>query len=156
MKTIDITTVLSPDLKSRSTVADLLLYVLNSNEQEIQIDFSRVLFATRSFMDEYYNTFVNDHGKLNGIKVESINLPEDIQYMLNVVSQTQTGKKLYEEPANTTTHRQIHERTDNRRRGAAHSALLPLCYRRARLAEALPRHVRLLRRWHAIRRFVRV
>ena len=95
MKTIDITTVLSPDLKSRSTVADLLLYVLNSNEQEIQIDFSRVLFATRSFMDEYYNTFVNDHGFVNGIKVESINLPECIQYMLNLVSQTQTGNKLY-------------------------------------------------------------
>ena len=63
MKTIDITTVLSPDLKSRSTVADLLLYVLNSNEQEIQIDFAKVLFATRSFMDEYYNTFVRDKHK---------------------------------------------------------------------------------------------
>ena len=114
MKTIDITTVLSPDLKSRSTVADLQLYVLHSNEQEIQNDFSRVLFATRSFLVEYYNTFVNDHGKLNEIKVESINLPEDIQYMLNVVSQTQTGKKLYEEPANTTTHRfqTVKEMTD--------------------------------------------
>lgn len=85
MKIIDITTVLSQDLKSRSTVADLLLYVQNTHEQEVQIDFSKVLFATRSFIDEYYNTFIEDHGKLNGIKVESINLPEDIQYMLNVV-----------------------------------------------------------------------
>ena len=113
-KIIDITTVLSQDLKSRSTVADLLLYVQNTHEQEVQIDFSKVLFATRSFIDEYYNTFIEDHGKLNGIKVESINLPEDIQYILNVVSQTQTGKKIYEEPANTSTHRfnTVKEMTD--------------------------------------------
>ena len=93
MKTIDITTVLSPDLKSRSTVADLLLYVLNSNEQEIQIDFAKVLFATRSFMDEYYNTFVNDHGKLNGIKVESINLPEG--HLLHFPHENVTGTRKF-------------------------------------------------------------
>lgn len=104
MKTIDITNVLSQDLKSRSTVEDLLLYVQNTHEQEVEIDFSKVLFATRSFMDEYYNTFINDHGKLNGIRVKTVNLPEDIQFMLNAVSQTQTGKKLYKEPDNTTTH----------------------------------------------------
>ena len=105
MKIIDITSVLSNDLKSRIAVEDLLLYVKNTHEAEVSIDFSKVLFATRSFMDEYYNTFVNDHGKLNGIKVESINLPDDVLYMLNVVSKTQTGKKMYEEPVNTSTHR---------------------------------------------------
>ena len=104
MTTIDITKVLSQDLKSRSTVGDLLLYVQNSNAKDVQIDFSKVQFATRSFMDEYYNTFINDRGKLNGIKVDTVNMPDDLQYMLNVVSRTQTGKKIYEEQGNTHTH----------------------------------------------------
>ena len=101
MTTIDIALLLSPDLKSRTAVSDLLMYVKSLREDHVQIDFSKVQFATRSFMDEYYNTFVNDHGKLEGIKVESVNLSDDIKYMLNVVSQTQTGKKIYEDPANT-------------------------------------------------------
>ena len=105
MATIDITSLLSPDLKSRTAVSDLLLYVKSLRDENVQIDFAKVQFATRSFMDEYYNTFVNDHGKLEGIKVESINLPDDIKYMLNVVSQTQTGKKIYEDPENTVVRR---------------------------------------------------
>ena len=105
MATIDITSLLSPDLKSRTAVSDLLLYVKSLRDENVQIDFSKVQFATRSFMDEYYNTFVNDRGKLDGIKVESVNLPDDIKYMLNVVSQTQTGKKIYEDPENTVVRR---------------------------------------------------
>ena len=105
MVTIDITSLLSPDLKSRTAVSDLLLYVKSLRDENVQIDFSKVQFATRSFMDEYYNTFVNDRGKLDGIKVESVNLPDDIKYMLNVVSQTQTGKKIYEDPENTVVRR---------------------------------------------------
>lgn len=101
MNTIDITSILSENLKSRSLVSDLLLYIKNSNYGEVTIDFSKVKFATRSFMDEFYNTFVNDRGKLAGIKVAFANMPSDIQYMLNVVSRTQTGKKMYEEPENT-------------------------------------------------------
>lgn len=104
MITIDITKVLSQDLKSRSTVGDLMLYVQNCDERDINIDFSCVKFATRSFMDEYYNTFINDRGKLNDITVNTINMPDDLQYMLNVVSRSQTGKKIYDEPENTHTH----------------------------------------------------
>ena len=105
MKSIGIASLLSPDLKSRTAVSDLLMYVKSMRDNDVRIDFANVQFATRSFMDEYYNTFVDDHGQLGDIRVESVNLPDDIKYMLNVVSQTQTGKKIYADPANTTIHK---------------------------------------------------
>lgn len=101
MKKIDITSILSEYLKSRSLVGDLLLYIKNSNYDEVTIDFAKVKFATRSFMDEFYNTFVNDRGKLGGIKVSLANMPSDIQYMLDVVSRTQTGRRNFEVPDST-------------------------------------------------------
>ncbi len=57
MTTIDITRILSQDLKSRSRANDLLLFIKNSNESEVTIDFRNVMFATRSFIDEFYNLF---------------------------------------------------------------------------------------------------
>ena len=55
MKTIlDITTILSQDLKSRFAVNDLFLYIKNAGSESIVIDFANVKFATRSFVDEYH------------------------------------------------------------------------------------------------------
>ena len=92
MITIDITRLLSQDLKSRSRAQDLLLYVQNCDEQEIVIDFQNVKFATRSFIDEFYNLFIKETSNLP-FKVEIDNVPEDIQIMLNSVSNTQTRAK---------------------------------------------------------------
>ncbi|MBO5941848.1 MAG: hypothetical protein J6Q63_01010 [Bacteroidales bacterium] len=92
MITIDITSILSPDLKSRSRANDLMLFIKNSNESEVVIDFSKVMFATRSFIDEFYNLFLKDASSLP-FKVEITNVPEDIQAMITSVSKTQTKVK---------------------------------------------------------------
>lgn len=83
---------MSPDLKSRSRANDLMLFVKNTNETEIIIDFSKVMFATRCFIDEFYNLFLKDSSLLP-FKVEITNVPEDIQAIITSVSKTQTKVK---------------------------------------------------------------
>ncbi len=92
MKTIDITKVLSRDLKSRYSANDLRLFIENCNEPEVIIDFANVEFATRSFIDEFYNIFLKDASSLP-FKVEITNVPEDIQAIITSVSKTQTKVK---------------------------------------------------------------
>lgn len=93
MKTIDITQILSPDLKSRARVHDLDLFIRNSGEEDVVLDFSNVQFATRSFIDEFYNLFLKNS---NGLPyhVQITNVPEDINTILETVSHTQTGVKV--------------------------------------------------------------
>lgn len=98
---IDITDILSPDLKSRSTVSDLKAYIENLNADIIKIDFANVLFATRSFIDEYYNLFISNNSGFNSKEVKTINIPEDIQHIFNAVSQTQFGEKKDSTPRGT-------------------------------------------------------
>lgn len=88
MKTIDIAQILSPDLKSRMRAQDLRLYIQNSGVDAVKLDFSHVKFATRSFMDEFYNIFLKD-AKANDFTVKITNVPEDIKAMLDAVSRTQ-------------------------------------------------------------------
>lgn len=88
MKTIDIAEILSPDLKSRMRAQDLQLLMKNSGENAFVLDFAHVKFATRSFMDEFFNLFLKD-GKFNSFSVSIINVPEDIKAMLDAVSRTQ-------------------------------------------------------------------
>ena len=88
MKTIDITEILSPDLKSRMRARDLKEYIDNSQENEIKLDFQKVNFATRSFIDEFYNLFLKDPSTLS-YSIEIKNVPEDIKIMLETVSRTQ-------------------------------------------------------------------
>ena len=88
MKTIDIAQILSPDLKSRMRAQDLRLYIQNSGEDAVVLDFRNVKFATRSFIDEFYNLFLRTPDA-NSFSVEIINMPEDIKAMLDVVSRTQ-------------------------------------------------------------------
>ena len=91
MKTIiDITTILSADLKSRFAVSDLLLYIKNTGSKSVVVDFTNVKFATRSFVDEYYNIIMKDQ---SAIKIETINIPEDIQVIFDVVKRTQHKEK---------------------------------------------------------------
>ena len=88
MKTIDITEILSPDLKSRMRARDLKEYIDNSQENKIKLDFQKVNFATRSFIDEFYNLFLKDPSTLS-YSIEIKNVPEDIKIMLETVSRTQ-------------------------------------------------------------------
>lgn len=99
MKTIDIAQILTPDLKSRMRAHDLKLLVENSGEQEVEFDFRNVKFATRSFIDEFYNLFLK-HPEENAFRVELINVPEDIKAMLDAVSRTQVRAKVI--PSQTT------------------------------------------------------
>lgn len=101
MTTIDITKILSRELKSRSRVADFQLYLENRNDKNYCIDFSNVTFATRSFIDEFYKVFVKGD-KQNSFSVALVNVPADIQNLLSVVSQTQVTISVRPATANIT------------------------------------------------------
>lgn len=93
MKTIDIAQILSPDLKSRMRAQDLKLLIENSEADVVEMDFYGVKFATRSFIDEFFNLFLKNP-EANAFKVELTNVPEDIKTMLDVVSRTQVRAKV--------------------------------------------------------------
>lgn len=93
MKTIDITNTLSLGLKSRAQVHDLELFIQNCGEKTVILDFNNVQFATRSFVDEFYNLFLKDP-KAHSFRVEITNVPEDINTILESVSRTQTRAKV--------------------------------------------------------------
>lgn len=88
METIDITQILSQDLKSRIRVHDLKQFIVNSRVDNAILDFCNVKFATRSFMDEFYNVFLK-YPAQNPFNVKIINVPADIKIMLDTVSKTQ-------------------------------------------------------------------
>jgi len=92
-KIIDVAQLLSPDLKSRMRAQDLMLLIENSEEKEIELDFQGVKFATRSFIDEFYNLFLKNP-KVNTFQVKLTNVPEDIKTMLDTVSRTQVRAKV--------------------------------------------------------------
>jgi hypothetical protein len=93
IKTIDITQILSPDLKSRTRVHDLDLFIRNCGEEDVVLDFSKVQFATRSCIDEFYNLFLKNSDELP-YRVKITNMPEDINTILETVSHTQSGVKV--------------------------------------------------------------
>ena len=88
---INITNILGEDLKSRYAVNDLLLFIENTGSDYVVVDFANVKFATRSFVDEYYNVIMKYPS--SAIKIETINIPEDIQYIFEVVQRTQHKAK---------------------------------------------------------------
>ena len=93
IKTIDIAQIFSTDLKSRMRAQDLKLLIENSEEKEIELDFQGVKFATRSFIDEFYNLFLKNP-KANTFQLKLTNVPEDIKTMLDTVSRTQVRAKV--------------------------------------------------------------
>jgi hypothetical protein len=88
MRIIDIAAILSPDLKSRMRAQDLKALIENSGADAVEMDFQGVKFATRSFIDEFYNLFLKSP-EVNTFSVELINVPSDIKAMLDSVSRTQ-------------------------------------------------------------------
>ena len=93
MKKIDIASILSPDLKSRMRAQDLKALIENSGADAVEMDFQGVKFATRSFIDEFYNLFLKTP-EANTFSVELINVPSDIKAMLDAVSRTQVRAKV--------------------------------------------------------------
>ena len=93
MKKIDIAAILSPDLKSRMRAQDLKALIENSGADVVEMDFQGVKFATRSFIDEFYNLFLKTP-ETNTFRVELINVPSDIKAMLDSVSRTQVRAKV--------------------------------------------------------------
>jgi len=93
MKTIDIAAILTPDLKSRMRAQDLKSLIDNSGADAVEMDFQGVKFATRSFIDEFYNLFLKN-AEANTFSLELINVPSDIKAMLDAVSRTQVRAKV--------------------------------------------------------------
>lgn len=88
MNTLDIAAILSPDLKSRMRAQDLKQLIENNGATSVVFDFHGVKFATRSFIDEFYNLFLKTP-EANSFRVELTNVPADIKAMLDSVSRTQ-------------------------------------------------------------------
>ena len=93
MKTIDIAAILTPDLKSRMRAQDFKLMIENSGANAVEMNFQGVKFATRSFIDEFYNLFLKNPED-NSFFVELTNVPSDIKAMLDAVSRTQVRAKV--------------------------------------------------------------
>lgn len=56
------------------------------------LDFSEVEFATRGFVDEFYNVSMKS-SELLPFKLEITNVPEDINKIIEAMSHTQTRTK---------------------------------------------------------------
>ena len=87
MKTIDITTILGTELKSRTSARDFAKYLHNMKINEVCVDFSRVNSVTRSFMDEFYQLFLKA-GKTMNASVNMKNMNQQAEAFLKSVEQT--------------------------------------------------------------------
>lgn len=101
MSKIDITEILGSTLQSRVRVYDLEQYIINSQVEEVELDFNNVKFATRSFMDEFYRVFLSN-ARNNSFQIHLVNMPSDINSMLESVSRTQSGVPTVKATANVT------------------------------------------------------
>lgn len=87
MKTIDITTILGAELKSRTSARDFAKYLQNMELRQVQVDFSHVKSVTRSFMDEFYHLLVRKDNA-QGVQMELINMDMQAREFLNAVRKT--------------------------------------------------------------------
>lgn len=87
MKTIDITTILGTELKSRTSARDFAKYLFNMKIDEVCVDFSRVNSLTRSFMDEFYQLLLKAGKELNA-SVRLQNMDQQAEAFLKSVEQT--------------------------------------------------------------------
>lgn len=87
MKTIDITTILGRELKSRTSARDFAKYLQNMEIREAQVDFAHVKSVTRSFMDEFYYLLVKE-GNTQGAQLEIVNMGEQALEFLKAVKAT--------------------------------------------------------------------
>ena len=90
-KIIDITSYIGSDLKSRSSVRLLLHEVNKIDNTSLKIDFKNVDFASRSFMDEFYNQFIVN----KELDVTLVNVSPELQQLIDSVKSTQNKSKTY-------------------------------------------------------------
>lgn len=88
---IDIASYLDRDLKSRISVKNLYNTIKSKGWSYFTIDFKNVDFASRSFMDEFYNQFIIN----NEFNVVLVNLSPDLKKMIVNVASTQYKKKRF-------------------------------------------------------------
>ena len=87
MKTIDITTILGTELKSRTSARDFAAYLRNMRMKEVGVDFSRVNSVTRSFMDEFYQLLLKADNNLKATVLLQ-NMNQQAEAFLKSVEQT--------------------------------------------------------------------
>ena len=94
MNTIDITTILGTELKSRTSARDFATYLNNMNVKEACVDFSRVNSVTRSFMDEFYQLFIKPDKTQFLIHLSGMN--QQTEVFLKTVEHTSERRHSYE------------------------------------------------------------
>ena len=97
MKTIDITTILGSELKSRTSARDFAKYLQNMQIRAARVDFSHVKSVTRSFMDEFYYLLVRE-GNAQGAQLELTNMDMQAQEFLKAVTLTSTAPRKTSRP----------------------------------------------------------
>lgn len=113
MKTIDITTVLGSELKSRTSARDFAKYLQNMKINEALVDFAHVKSVTRSFMDEFYYLLVREHNAQR-VRLELTNMGLQAQEFLKAVKITSNASRRVSAPSdarflNPSTVKQLNE-----------------------------------------------
>lgn len=89
-KIIDITTLVGLELKSRMAVRTVFDSIEELDAMVVLLDFRNVKFATRSFIDEFYITFLKDS---SNSKIELLNVSSEIHSLFEAVRSTQNKGK---------------------------------------------------------------
>jgi hypothetical protein len=89
-KIIDITTIVGLELKSRMAVKAVFNSVEELDAMVVLLDFKNVKFATRSFIDEFYITFLKDS---SNSKIELLNVSSEVYSLFEAVKSTQNKGK---------------------------------------------------------------
>ena len=92
MSTIDITTILGAELKSRTSARDFATYLRNMNVTEACVDFSRVKSVTRSFMDEFYQLLLKKDRTLD-TRIVLVGMGEQAEAFVKSVENTSVSPR---------------------------------------------------------------
>lgn len=79
MITVKIKDKLNESLEYNGAATDFLDELNEYPDDEIKVDFSGIIFMSRSFAQEYYGK-----KSISEKDIEDINVPEDVQLMLNI------------------------------------------------------------------------
>lgn len=89
METIHIRDLVGRDIFGRIAAHDILAAASYCESGAVVLDFEGVQFATRSFMDEFYNEVRK--ARESGRDITLANMSEELGYMYDAVSRTQKG-----------------------------------------------------------------
>ena len=97
MKTINIAEILSPNLSFRAQDRSFRQFVAGNDATDaLMVDFSGVRFASRAFLDEFYNLFLSpSDADSSPFKVEVVNLPASVAAMLEAVVKSNTQPRVH-------------------------------------------------------------